>query len=237
MLAAGQIHLWYARPHTIDEARLERYARLLTEEEAVRWRRFHFERHRREFLVTRALCRAALSQHAQLAPAAWRFRVEPDGKPELEPQPGMPALRFNLSNTDGMVVCAVGLAHDVGVDVENTGCGVTTLDVAERYFAPSEVAALATLTPAAQRRRFFEYWTLKEAYIKARGEGVRLGLDRFAFEIGDPIRISFVPGFDDDPSAWSFRLLTLSPHHQAALAVRTPGPIELTVRELVPVVG
>jgi 4'-phosphopantetheinyl transferase len=237
VLHPGEAHLWYARPEEItDPARIAAYLALLTEEERARYARFHFDEHRHEYLVTRALERAALSRYADVPPSAWRFRRSADDKPELVPEPGVPPLRHNLSNTRGMVVCLVGLQAEVGVDVENVERRAT-LEVADRFFAASEVAALRRLPLEVQPARFFQYWTLKEAYVKARGVGVKLGLGKFGFELeGEGIAIRFF-GLEDLPESWAFSLFELKPRHLVATAVRrTPGEPapRITLRPMIP---
>ncbi len=104
--------------------------------------------------------------------------------------------------------------------------------IADRFFAPAEVAALRALPVERQRERFFELWTLKEAYIKARGMGLYLPLEQFAFELrpGEPPRISFDPRMEDRPASWQFFQLQPSERHKAALAVRRASGLPLTVR-------
>src|SRR6185436_18685723 len=103
-----------------------------------------------------------------------------------------PRLHFNLTNTRGLVACAVSVAHaEVGVDAEALDRSGETVAIADRYFSTEEVRALRALPESAQRQRFFAYWTLKESYIKARGLGLRLPLDQFSFRLGESIGIAF----------------------------------------------
>ncbi len=115
--------------------------------------------------------------------------------------PACPDLRFNISHTDGLIACAVTIGREVGVDVEHVGRRLTH-DVAGRFFAPREVADLRALPDDEQQRVFFDYWTLKEAYIKARGFGLALPLGDFAFKLNPPDApaITFEPALEDDPA-------------------------------------
>jgi len=94
-----------------------------------------------------------------------------------------------------MVACLIAPSQESGIDVENVERPGETIEVADRYFSCFESAALRALPVEAQHRRFFEYWTLKEAYIKARGLGLSLPLEQFSFHIeaDRPVRISFDP--------------------------------------------
>jgi phosphopantetheinyl transferase len=103
---------------------------LMTPEEHERYRRFRFERDRRMFLATRALVRTVLTRYATtVAPGDWRFAAGEHGKPRIAGPAVEPAIHFNLSNTPGLVVCAISIAHEVlGVDAEVSGGSPTTRD-------------------------------------------------------------------------------------------------------------
>lgn len=202
-------------------ALITRLRTLLSAEERTRADRFVRDGDRATYVVAHALARCRLSCHGATAPADWRFDIGPQGCPSVvASQAGTPRLAFNLSHTDGLVAVAVTRGRRVGVDVERTG-RVVSEGVAERHFAPAEVADLRALPPTAQARAFFDYWTLKEAYIKARGMGLAIPLDAFAFSL-DPPRppvISFADGFDDRPDRWTFHQTSPTPDHRLALAV------------------
>jgi 4'-phosphopantetheinyl transferase len=231
-LHADRADLWYVRPQTVaDPGRLGVYERWLTDDERARWKRFRRDEWRHEFLVTRALVRTVLSQYTGVPPDRWRFTVNRHGRPEISEPHGIPPLRFNLSHTQGLIACLVALEREVGVDVEHTGRGGRLLAIAERYFAPAEREALRELPEAERRERFFEYWTLKESFIKAVGVGVSFGLSRFAFEL-DPIRIAFAEGVADDPGSWQFTLRRLGADHVVATSIRRQGGRDLELRHL-----
>jgi 4'-phosphopantetheinyl transferase len=237
-LPEGEVHLWYVLPDTVDDpALLAAYDVLLAPAERTRRDRYMFERNRREYLMTRALVRGTLSRYAKVPPEAWTFRDNAWGRPEI----GLSEhawLRFNLSNTRGLIACVVARELEIGVDVEDTERQGQTVAIADRFFSPREVASLRALPARSQRDRFFDYWTLKEAYIKARGMGLAIPLDQFSFLLDEapPIRIAFAPELDDDPSAWQFEQFVLSPRHETAAAVRRGQgrDVRFVVRETVP---
>jgi 4'-phosphopantetheinyl transferase len=199
--------------------------------------RLVFGRDRRRFLLTRALVRTMLSRYAAVAPAEWAFITNDHGRPEILDRPrGVPDLRFNLSHTEGLIACAVTIGREVGVDVEHVDRRLMH-DIAGRFFAPREVTDLKALPDSEQPRAFFDYWTLKEAYIKARGFGLALPLADFAFTLAPPAppRIAFEPGLDDDPETWQFAQAWPTPHHRLALAVRRKGAdLPVRIRRVVP---
>lgn len=215
------VHVWLTDPLEVDAPPLvSAYQKLLTPEERQRFERFRFPEHRHEFLVTRALVRTTLTRYAPVAPEAWRFGFNAHGRPHIVP-PVQPPLHFNLSNTHGLVACVVGSHADIGIDVEDTLRHGQTVEIAERFFAPLEVAELRSRPPEAQRSRFFDYWTLKEAYIKARGMGLAIPLAQFWFSsLRATIRIGFGPELQDDPETWQFQQSSPTPSHRLAVAVR-----------------
>ncbi len=235
----GVVDLWCFFYEGLDDrALLDAYSALMTQEERARHDRFYFARDRLLFLATRALVRTVLSNYAPLAPGAWRFAEGERGKPYIANDLPSAAIHFNLTNTPGLVVCAVSLVHPaLGVDAEYLHRVGETLSIAEHHFSPSEVRALRALPPNRQRERFFSYWTLKESYIKARGLGLAIPLEQFSFfleegqgereresHIGGPsVRIEFDPRLGDDPSRWRFALLRGGANHLIAVGADTGG--------------
>jgi 4'-phosphopantetheinyl transferase len=235
--ATTTVDLWVADASALDPGLLARLATLLTAEETARGARFVRAADRAAFILTRALIRTRLSLYGPTAPADWRFVSNAHQCPFVAAdQAGVPWLSFNVSHTEGLVALAVTRGHRVGVDVESVARTVLEA-VPERHFAPDEVRDLRARPAADQPRLFFDYWTLKEAYIKARGMGLALPLDQFAFNLhGDaPPTIRFAPGFDDDPARWQFRQLWPTATHRLALAVERDGAdLPVALRHVAP---
>ncbi|MCA9688440.1 MAG: 4'-phosphopantetheinyl transferase superfamily protein [Myxococcales bacterium] len=237
-LAEGEVHVYWARPEQIlDPDLLAAYRAMLDDEERRRHGCYLFNRHRHLYLVSHALARVTLSAYAGAPPAALQFTIGPHGRPDLDPAHGLGRLRHNLSHTDGLAVCAVARG-DIGVDVEDTSRRSSGISIAEHFFAAPEVAALRALPEPAQRDRFFDYWTLKEAYIKARGMGLALPLGDFAYTLGGPeIQIGFSGTIEDDPAAWRFRLLEPGRPHRIAVALRRGAGLTVRCFESVPLLS
>ena len=235
-MAPEQVELWLADPRVIDDDLLDAYRGWLDGSERERLQSIQLDGDRRDFLVGRALLRLVLTRrYPSVEPARWHFRLGAWGRPELD-EPSLP-LRFNLSHTPGLLACALA-ETEVGVDVELVRARHFQA-VAEDFFAPLEVASLARLGPGEQRERFFALWTLKEAYIKARGMGLAIPLDHFWFAVESEgaASMSGAAALGDDPSAWRFGRLSPSDHHRLALAVSTRNKLSVTVRHAVPLVG
>jgi 4'-phosphopantetheinyl transferase len=239
-MSSDRIHLWVAYPDDLmDEATAQNCGRLLNEEERARLERFKFERHRREHLATRALERTALSAYAEVAPEDWRFEAGEHGKPSTVQAPG---LTFNLSNSLGLVVCAVSHGVEIGVDVEPYTRAKTIEEVAERFFSARELEQLEPLRGEARLERGLTLWTLKEAYMKARGMGMALPtkLFSFVFEGDGGMRLEIDAEAGDGPERWQFCVLNYGGDHaghRIALMVESQGAVELEVWETRPILA
>jgi 4'-phosphopantetheinyl transferase len=234
-LGPGEVHLWYAVPARCrDPELLARYASLLSPDERARWASHRFERHRLEYLVTRALVRSALSRYGPMQPAEWRFARNAFGRPELDP--GF-ALRFSIANSPTLVACAVSRA-EVGMDVEPLTRGADVLRVAGSILSPGERGALATLPAAARADRALTLWTLKEAYVKARGRGLSMPVDALTFTVEDGhVSLEVGPELCDD-GAWHFRTVDRA-GHRLSVAAERGGAREpfLRIAETIPLLG
>ncbi len=220
-LSPNGIHIWTAFPDQIQDKNLiASYNSMMNQEEQARHKRFHFPKHRHRFLITRALVRTTLSRYWDIEPENWRFSENKYGRPEIVLPQGISPVRFNISHTEDIIVLGLALEYDIGVDIENTGRSSATSDIAKRYFSPSEIQDIFSVPEEKQTERFFYYWTLKESYIKAKGMGLSLPLEQFAFNISEKrLNISFDPRLKDDPAKWQFWLFRLTKAHCMAVSI------------------
>ena len=168
------------------------------------------------------ICRCA---GANLAVRNERLRLSP-----YIATAGVRNLRFNLSNTTGLVACAVSMDCEIGIDVENITRTVDADAVAPSVFAPAELADFREAGLEDQRERFFSYWTLKESYIKARGMGLSLPLDAFWFELGGTSPLLCVTDrCPDIPDRWRFYQHAPTDEHMMAVAVAAPQGVEPSI--------
>jgi 4'-phosphopantetheinyl transferase len=230
-------YLWCAHPEDISgEADSEACRSLLSDEEQARLRAFRFDRHRREYLTTRALVRTALSTYHPTAPEAWRFISNGYGKPAVTKDCG---LKFNLSNSPGLVVCLIAKGVEVGVDVEPYERTEQIAEVATEVFSPPELGQLAELDRGDRLARGLSLWTLKEAYVKATGLGMSFPLKEVSFLFGgaEGIRLEakapLVQGTGKD---WRFCLFDHA-GHRIALAVERAASPKLKILEARPVLA
>ena len=142
--------------------------------------------HRNRFIAGRALLRDLLAGYLGQPPEAIRFAYNEWGKPALAPGFVTRDLRFNLSHSEDLAMYAFVLDRDVGVDLEMIRAEVANERVAGNFFSASEVATLRALPLEHQAEGFFNCWTRKEAYVKARGQGLSIELKSFD--------VSLIPG-------------------------------------------
>jgi 4'-phosphopantetheinyl transferase len=203
-------------------------ARLLDDDERSRAERFHFERDRQAYIAAHALVRTMLStQHAR-RPEAWRFSTNAHGKPQIADENAPLPLRFNLSHTYGLVAVALTLSNEIGIDVEEIKPKRLSLDLAERTFAPAEVALLRAMPADRLPETLFAIWTLKEACIKAIGLGLAMPLDAFAVGL-NPLTVSFAASLGESPAHWLLWRHTPTPAHTLALAMRHADPSSVRI--------
>lgn len=234
-LEPDELRLYHAPSTSVLEPETaERCLRMLDAEERARHERFRFERDRMSYLTAHALTRGVLARQLAVQPSELRFANGPHGRPELAWPDSQPRLRFNLSHTHGRVACAIALERDVGVDIEHLDRRVDIAQLAPSVFSEAERAELATLDAEAARLRFFELWTLKEAYIKAVGKGLSLPLRSITLVFGQAgPRLQLAVPLEGEPSGFWFHLERLPSPHLLAVTRDGPEPL-LEVGELSP---
>lgn len=238
-LREDEVHIWLL-PLEKDSAFFptEPFETFLTNEEKARTARFLFPKDQQRSFATRVLVRLLLSSYTSLAPESWEFQNNPYGRPEISEvchYNGSP-LFFNLAHSKRCIGIAFSRIREVGLDIEWMRDSVQAIEVAEKMFSQSEYRNLCQVPQEELLNSFYRYWTLKEAYIKARGMGLSLPLDQFSFSINSSqVLISFDPQMNEEPSRWSFQLFSPFPGYQGAWGIRKRDPgdrIQLTVRKI-----
>lgn len=225
-LQHGSIDLWLADYQQFaDPLQLNRLHALLSAREREQEAAFRFADDRLRYRVTRAMVRTVLSRYAAVDPGGWEFSANAYGRPRIAAHHGVPALDFNISHTRGLIALAVGSGAELGVDVENLAARNASPGIAEQFFSRHEAAALAALPEPLRAERFFEYWTFKEAYIKARGMGLSLPLDRFSIHFHGERTVGMTAerDIDDDPGRWCFWQCRPAPQQLLALCAPAHG--------------
>jgi 4'-phosphopantetheinyl transferase len=230
VLSAGEVHVWLA-----DEiGEHNRYPRgnhlaTISLDERVRADRFYFANDRERYVAARALLRVLVGRYLGTPPSDVRFDYGWHGKPSLpKPEGGTRDLRFNVSHSGGLVLLAFAWGRELGIDIECERPMADWKGIAATCFSIHERAKLERLSPAERDHVFFKYWTRKEAFIKATGDGLSAQLDRLDVSLapGAPARILDVGQTDEMKRWW---LEDLYPAAGFAAAIATEGqPTRIT---------
>jgi 4'-phosphopantetheinyl transferase len=220
-LADGEVHLWRASLVQSPEA-LRQFHSTLAPDESAKAARYRFQKDRDHYVAARGLLRRLLGRYLARAPHSLRFSYGAYGKPSLDAASGAQDLRFNLSHSHELALYAFTRGRDVGVDIEYMRADFAGDDIAERFFSAREVSMLRTLPDEARTQAFFNCWTRKEAYIKARGEGLSHPLDEFDVSLipGEPAALLGTRGDPQELTRWSLQALDAGEGYAAAVAVQ-----------------
>jgi Phosphopantetheinyl transferase len=221
-LSGGEVHVWRAHLGK-GLSDIEYLASILSTDETERANRFHFDEHRHDYIIARGLLRCLLGRYLKIKPDQLRFCYGKYGKPALINECGGDWLRFNLSHSHNLALYAVARNREVGIDLEWIRKGFANEQIAERFFSKEETRVLRSLPGDLQDEGFFNCWTRKEAYIKARGEGLSMPLDKFDVSLipGEPARLLASRVDAEDTSRWTF--YNLAPCDGYAGAVAAEG--------------
>jgi 4'-phosphopantetheinyl transferase len=222
-LGSGEVHVWRA---ALDEPppQVDSFLHTLAADEQARAERFYFQRDRQRFVIAHGVLRAILGLYLNRAPKSLSFCYSSHGKPALTRESGGDDIRFNMSHSHGEALYAVARGREVGIDLELIRCDLDIEQIAMRFFSRREIAALQTLPADLREYAFFLCWTRKEAYIKAKGEGLSLPLDQFDVSLipGEPATLLSIQPDSDEALRWSLQELFPAAGYAAALAMEGP---------------
>ena len=212
-LAENVIHVWRASLD-LEKQTLDRCTSVLSQDEKHRASRFIFPRDRDHFVAARGILRELLGKYAGCSPALLEFRYGQHGKPALREENGKSPAHFNLSHSGGLAVYAFARDRELGIDLEPIRSEFAGESIAERHFSPRELEDWNRLAPGLRAKAFFLCWTRKEAYVKARGEGLQIPLDSFCVTLtpGQPAELR-----SNDSARWRLHSFEPKPEYVAAL--------------------
>lgn len=239
------IDIYLVRPEVINQTLQTHFKSLISSNERQGISRKRTEVAQRDALITRAFIRLILSRYVTIKPHDWVFDKGWNGKPFVGPScQGYDAnIEFNLSHATGLIACAVTTLLPLGLDVEYTKRKSDTYKLAPRYFSQAEINDLQALPLVDQAISFYDYWTLKESYIKACGDGLAIPLHHFSFDIThrDNIALSFDGARDDNPQDWHCQVFDVTNDHKMALTAKRQHadhvdetPISTTIYNMMP---
>ncbi len=185
LLSRNDVHIWRASL-SLSFASIQELKESLSLDERLKAEHFLFERDRSHFIAARGILRSMLASYLGVEPSAIRFCYENDGKPKLQSAFGKRDIKFNLSHSEALAIYVFTQGHEVGIDVEYMHEIPEMEQIVEQFFSVRERFFFGTLTASEKQERFFNWWTRKEALMKATGDGLSYPLDTFD--------VSAVPG-------------------------------------------
>lgn len=225
VLPEGEVHLWRARLDGSSESPAK-LRQTLSNAERERARKFYFMPDRTRYVIGRGLCRILLGRCLGIAADQVRFEAGTAGKPRLA-QDFRKSLNFNVAHSGDFVLVAIADNCEVGVDIEQIRHDFDPHEIAKQFFSESERLGLEALPADLRHGAFFSCWTRKEAYLKARGDGLNLGLDTFdvAFMPGQQPRLVATRPDPAEAQRWTLDDIEVDPNYKAALAREDKGTL------------
>ena len=196
-----------------------RWRELLSSDELDRASRFHFERDRQSYSVTRGVLRALLASSLEVRPQELTFQYSDKGKPRLA-SPYSRSLAFNISHSGDFALLGFAGTGNIGVDIEKIRDDFDSAAIARRFFSAREQHQLSSLPAEQQHPAFFRCWTRKEAFIKALGEGLSHPLTQFdvSLDRSGPISLTTRPD-PTEADRWWLQSVEVGGEYAAAFAV------------------
>ncbi len=214
-LVDGSVHVWSADLNR-STAEVDEMYEWLSPDEQERSHRFISKSLTDSYVVSHAILREILGRYLNQDPASLVFEKTPHGKPYLNGQ----NLTFNMTHTQGVALYAIAL-QPVGIDIECLSRAVEVEEIAKRFFTPSEYQLLLMLPVEQRQQAFYRCWTRKEAFIKAMGEGLTYGLDKFEVDfMKDQNCLISIENSTAKAKEWDLMALNYSAEHTAALALK-----------------
>ncbi|WP_375497001.1 4'-phosphopantetheinyl transferase HetI [uncultured Nostoc sp.] len=215
-LLQNEIHVWRIELDQ-PEVQLQNLAATLSSDEIARAERFYFQEHQQRFIAGRGILRTILGRYLDMQPLQVQFNYQQRGKPVLANTFADSGLAFNLSHSQGLGLCAVNCTREIGVDLEHIRPMSDLEALAKRFFLPREYEMLRSLSANQQQEVFFRYWTCKEAYLKATGDGLaQLEQIEVLLTPTEPAKLRITED-------WSLFELVPANNYVAAVAVATLG--------------
>jgi len=216
-LDVSEVHLWQA---SLDGRPADIFESFLSSDELERANRFHFLKDRTHFVVARGLLRNLLAAYLGVNCAQLNFSYGAKGKPFLLLE-GQTQINFNLSHSHGRAAFAFSRGRDLGVDLEYVKDDFDDELIASRFFSRAEVFALRTVSAELRKQAFFNCWTRKEAYIKARGEGLSMPLDQFDVSLRPNEPAALVNNYREEREVerWTMKTIPAPEGYVGALVV------------------
>ena len=202
------VDIWRG-PLDPPSASLDQFWEVLSSDEQTRAKRFKFVEHQNRFIAARGMLRHILGTYVHAFPHMLSFELGPHGKPFLSPAINSLQLSFNVTHSHTLALYGVARNRDIGIDVEHERPEIDYTGMVSRIFSKEEAPLFWSLPKTQHQTTFFSCWTQKEAYLKARGEGLIFPLNQVSVRVSpeQPLGVFHIQGAPEETSRWTFREL------------------------------
>jgi 4'-phosphopantetheinyl transferase len=227
VLTGEEVHIWLIKLDT-NTFRAMSWENVLSGDERERARRFRFCRDRTRFSTARGLLRLVLSAYLHADPHTLCFCYSPEGKPSLDGLHASSRVKFNVSHSEGVAVFAVTQDREIGVDVERVRFDFDLDSITERFFSVAEQQTFMAIPASDKPKAFFNCWTRKEAFLKAKGGGLSLPLDQFDVSLlpGQPARLLATRPDTGEAHRWSLMAPDVGAEYAVAIVMQASQDLE-----------
>ena len=221
-LTSEEVHIWCANLD-LSATEIEELIPILSKDEIEKAQKFRFDEHRRRFIAARGRLRQLLATYLELSEQEIKFEYSDRGKPQLITNLNPDNLQFNVSHSHNLALYAFTYQERVGIDLEYLRSLRDAANIARRFFAPKEYELIASLIGDRQQQVFFQTWTIKEAYLKATGEGLSGSIDavEVSFEGDRAMGLAAIGGNARLAADWLIHSFTPTDNFIATMAVES----------------
>lgn len=222
LILSNEVHVWHAFLD-VTAIEFENLLGFLSTDEHERARRFHFEKDQRRFIVARGILRKILGDYLGVNPIDICFEYNQFGKPILAPVFDNDNVCFNISHSDAYALYAINRGKKIGIDIERVRGEVAFMEIAQKFFSKNEINSLESINKNKRAELFFQYWTRKEAFVKAIGEGVSFPMEKYDVSLINGSVLSPVTLQENNRESPSFYIQDLFPGNDYAAAIAVEG--------------
>ncbi len=220
-LTHNDVHIWMLDIESYGE-NVNKFREILSREEQEKAKRFYSSFLQESFIISRGCLRIILSRYLGIKPQKISFIYNQKGKPLLDREI-FPKIEFNLSHKNNYAVYGIS-KEKIGIDLEKIDDKVQVENIAKRFFCEEESHYIINLSSEKKVEYFFKLWTIKEAYLKAIGEGLSAGLDSICLTLDENNqKIKFLKKKKDqeEDNNWQLKTRNLSDNYIMSIAINS----------------
>lgn len=214
-LDPSAIHVWHVNLQLTD-SEYQQLKTVLNPEEQQRLQRYTHQPAQQQFLAARGRLKQLLAGYLGTEPGCIQFELGQYSKPRLAGTTLDNGLVFNLSHSGTVALIAISKNRALGIDVEKINTKHNLQGMAQRCFSNQELNSWNQSADSDKTTEFYEYWCAKEAFLKATGRGLALGMQHCVIDLDQPCYISLPEAYQT--SDWQLHRIDVGNDYRAFVA-------------------